>query len=134
MYRNAAKRLNKASNVIEAQKPYAAKKVEVPGLAYRNADPLEFSECASIASPRRPCLSVRSTRVWPQGRQSAAQAHEGKIPQGLRFCMPVPELRTFIDNVDVAYIFLFATSAVQTISRSSPQSFWLEGNFCSLPV
>ena len=35
MYRNAAKRLNKANNVIEAQKCYAAKKVEVPGLAYR---------------------------------------------------------------------------------------------------
>ena len=73
--------------------------VEVPGLTYRNADPLEFSECASIASPRRPCLSVQSTRVWPQGRQSAAQAHEGKIPQGLRFCMSVPELRTLRDTV-----------------------------------
>ena len=48
---------------------YGASKVEVPGLPYRNADPLEFSECASIASPRRPCLSVQSTRVWPQGRQ-----------------------------------------------------------------
>ena len=118
----SAKRLNKASNVIEAQKSYAAKKVEVPGLAYRISRPFGiFRVREHSVSPE--ALSERAKHAsLAAGETIGGTSARGKNSTGYAFLYASPGT----SNLTIYYvktllqIFIRCSGSCRAVPASYP--------------
>ncbi len=103
--------------------PRMASKAEVPGTSYRISGTLEFSSCASIASPRRPLFErAKRESLGRRGDNKRRSKRSTKFHLVPRFCMVFPALRTFSEYSLYCYLS-FSTATCCSISSFSSMEF-----------